>query len=99
MVRRVDSFRPCEATGLEVELEKQHVEGFHNRIAYFGRVLSGVGSGDKIIDGPAANDPVPPTRLVGVYEHGDFVLHRRASPDTYRHFFVVEGKVFTFFLV
>lgn len=59
--------------GLEVELEKQHVEGYHNRIAYFGRVLSGV-SVDKI-DGPLDGSP-PPTRLVGVYEHGDFVLHR-----------------------
>lgn len=59
--------------GLEVELEKQHVEGYHNRIAYFGRVLSGF-SGDKI-DGPLDGLP-PPTRLVGVYEHGDFVLHR-----------------------
>lgn len=59
--------------GLEVELEKQHVEGYHNRIAYFGRVLSGV-SADKI-DGPLDGSP-PPTRLVGVYEHGDFVLHR-----------------------
>ncbi|CAM9545856.1 unnamed protein product, partial [Scytosiphon promiscuus] len=68
--------------GLEVELEKQHVEGYHNRIAYFGRVLSGGGSPDKIIDGPAADDPVPPTRLVGVYEHGDFVLHRNPSADS-----------------
>lgn len=62
-----------ENTGLEVELEKQHVEGYHNRIAYFGRVLSGV-SADKM-DGPL-DDSHPPTRLVGVYEHGDFVLHR-----------------------
>lgn len=57
-----------------MELEKQHVEGYHNRIAYFGRVLSG-GGGDKI-DGPPDDTP-PPPRLVGVYEHGDFVLHRR----------------------
>lgn len=56
-----------------MELEKQHVEGYHNRIAYFGRVLSGVSS-DKT-DGPLDGSP-PPTRLVGVYEHGDFVLHR-----------------------
>eukprot|EP00752_Nemacystus_decipiens_P014784 g13162.t1 len=64
--------------GLEVELEKQHVEGYHNRIAYFGRVLSGV-SADKI-DGPPDGSP-PPTRLVGVYEHGDFILHRNPNAD------------------
>lgn len=56
-----------------MELEKQHVEGYHNRIAYFGRVLSG-GGGDKM-DDPLGETP-PPPRLVGVYEHGDFVLHR-----------------------
>lgn len=61
-----------------MELEKQHLEGYHNRIAYFGRVLPG-GSGDKIMDGPAADDPPPPTRLIGVYEHGDFFLHRRGE--------------------
>lgn len=60
--------------GLEVELEKQHLEGYHNRIAYFGRVLAGSSGGEKSRGG--LENGGTPVRLVGVYEHGDFVLHK-----------------------
>lgn len=63
--------------GLEVELEKQHVESYHNRIAYFGRVLAGGssgGPGSQVVAG--AMDDTNSVRLVGVYEHGDFILRR-----------------------
>lgn len=64
--------------GLEVELEKQHVEGYHNRIAYFGRVLGGGGGGGPGGAGGSGrmHDAANSIRLVGVYEHGDFILRR-----------------------
>lgn len=78
--------------GLEVELEKQHVEGYHNRIAYFGRVLAGGGAGGGASGGNGSDrcgggsgvgmttasleDTANSVRLVGVYEHGDFILLR-----------------------
>lgn len=63
------------------------MEGYHNRIAYFGRLLAGGGgrsAGDKggqpaateATGAAGVDDAARTVRLVGVYEHGDFVLHR-----------------------
>lgn len=81
-------------TGLEVDLEKEHVGRFRNCIAYSGRLLADVREHDhccKAVEGSALGAAEPGSeridcgvRIAGTCQQGSFVLRRRVCNLTTR---------------